>query len=126
MMKTIILGLMMASCLCVRLNHLQNTDQLQIVGGWSTVDLPNKNNDIDSFIRTKFPELANANLTKAETQVVSGINYRNTYTLDGTTYKVTVWDQSWLNHREVTGIEKITETNNSSGQPIRVSTSTRI
>ena len=125
-MKVIAMILLLTSCLSIKLTHLQGADQPQIVGGWSTVDLPNKNNDIDTYIRTQFPELANATLVKAENEVVSGMNYGNTYSLNGTTYKVTVWDQSWLNHREVTGIEKIVETTSSAGQPIRVSTNTRV
>jgi hypothetical protein len=34
-------------------------------------------------------------MTNTETQVVAGMNYRYTYTLNGVSWKVTVWDKPW-------------------------------
>jgi hypothetical protein len=61
------------------------------------VNQPEK--EIDQFIKSKFPELANAELQKVETQVVAGLNYRYTYVKDGVSWAITVWDQSWTKTR---------------------------
>lgn len=70
-----------------------------ITGGWSTGDATKPEAEIDQFIRKQFPELATAQLTKTETQVVAGINYKYTYVKDGVTWAITVWDQSWTKLR---------------------------
>lgn len=55
------------------------------------------------------------------------MNYQYTYELsDKLNYTVTVWEQSWLDRRSVTGLQKIEEKVNSKGQKVRVTTTTRI
>lgn len=75
-----------------------------MTGAWATGDATKPDADIDKFIKTQFPELANAQLVKTETQVVAGINYKYSYLLNNVTWRVTVWDQSWTSLRQVTGI----------------------
>jgi hypothetical protein len=81
--------------------------QVQVVGQWSVTSLNSINSEIDQWIRSQFPALKSATITKAESQVVSGMNYKYTYSLNGVGYAVTVWDQPWLNSRQVTSVEKV-------------------
>lgn len=124
----VLLLLTLTSTLALRL-HGQNDPipiNSVITGGWSTGDPTTPEPQIDAFIRKQFPDLANATLTKTETQVVAGINYKYTYVKDGVTWTVTVWDQSWTKLREVTGIEKVEVKTNPDGKKVQVTSNTRV
>lgn len=80
--------------------------------------------DIDGFLKQKFPNLNNFKMTKAETQVVEGINYRYTYSQENSnvSYQFTVWDRPWLNSRKVTLIQKTVTTKDDQGNESKATT----
>ena len=94
-----------------------------MVGGWTEHKVEDKDNDIDSFIKKEIPELADATLVKVRTQVVSGTNYEYTYAKDNKKWRITVWDQPWLKHREMTGVARIVSSVNKNGDTVQTTTS---
>lgn len=98
-----------------------------VVGGWSKGDPASADKDIDAYIREQYSTLKDAKLVGVKSQVVSGMNYQYTYEVsDKLSYTVTVWEQSWLDRRQVTGLQKVEEKVNSEGKKVRVTTTTRI
>lgn len=108
-MKLLLAGVLAFSALTL---HYEEAPQDLLVGGWGNVDPADANSEMDEAIRERIPELKDAKLIEAETQVVSGINYRNTYLLDNTKYVVTLWDQPWENNRSITAVERIVTSTN--------------
>jgi len=56
-----------------------------MTGAYGDQDVDNLGDDlkeIDSYLTSQFPDLKDAELTQAETQVVEGVNYRYTYSLN--------------------------------------------
>lgn len=66
--------------------------------------LSDNEKEIDTYLKSTFPELNSLKLTNLQTQVVSGMNYKYTYTDDGKnkSYEYIVWDQPWMNNRQIT------------------------
>lgn len=58
--------------------------------------------------------------------MVAGTLYAYTYEKDTTQWTISVWEQSWLDRLEVTGVKKVEESTNAQGQRVRTTTTTRV
>lgn len=85
----------------------------QIPGGWFTTT-PDTN--IDQYIRQNIKSLADAKLSKTESQVVAGYNYRYTYIKDNATWEVVVFAQDWTNTKEITYAKRVVPQSGSTGK----------
>jgi hypothetical protein len=119
MNKLVFFALMIALCSTLKVNHHQQG----LPGGWTSAATdPN----IDQYIRQQFPYLSSATLTSAQTQVVSGTNYLYTYQNGNTIWAITVNDQPWANYRQVTSVQKTTQSYDLYGNPIQTILSTQL
>lgn len=106
----------------LRVQSLHQSEKL--VGGYEEQDANNLGDDlkeIDTYLKTQFPELQNSKLIKAETQIVQGVNYKYTYDLNdkpNTRIEFTVWDISWLKERKISEAKKIFEVRGADSQQV--------
>lgn len=63
--------------------------------------------DIDAYIRANIDGLQNAQLIDTRSQVTGGINYDYTYRSADSQWEIQVFDQPWLQSRQITELNKI-------------------
>jgi hypothetical protein len=119
MNKLVFLSLLIVLSTTLKVHHNQQT----LPGGWtSTPSDPN----IDQYIRQQFPYLSSATLTSSQSQVVTGTNYLYTYQYGSNIWSITVNDQPWANYRQVTSVQKTSQSNDQNGNPIQTILSTQL
>lgn len=104
MKAIVLLCFILVLSFCIKIDNHRQENTSPIVGAYGVRDVNNLSDsmkEIDNFLKNTFPELQNFKLTKAQTQIVSGTNYRYTYTneTNNTSIEYTVWDEPWTNTR---------------------------
>lgn len=112
MRKIVLLSVLSIICYSLKMKSHEAENVPVIVGGYSSFDVNNltdSQKDIDSYLKSTFPQLNSLRLTDVQTQVVSGMNYKYTYTDDSNnkSYQYIVWDQPWMKNRQITQVKTV-------------------
>lgn len=123
MKSFLVLSLILISVLGLKMQDHNQQNAPLLVGGYATQDVNNMSDnmkEIDTYLKSTFPQLASYKLTDAQTQVVAGMNYKYTYSNDANnlSFEYIVYDQPWTSTRQVSSVKRIQKSFNENGDEV--------